>query len=796
MNVMMKWWKKLTKNQKGFSLVELLCTIAIFSIVITSVGTVMVVSARSYQNGNVELDLQQQAQITSNLLTNLIIDSDEVVQASGDTLTVRKVESGVTVTYQIYYSSGDNTIYYTSSADAASTPRVLAEYVSGFTVNQDAGGNVDFALKFTENSRNYESDYHVTPRNGVTSGGAVTAGTASLFVENELTLEPGQEYDLNVRVLGTSIQGFSVSATTGNTDTTDTTVTVKDTNTVHIKVGLGETSESFQFSVQPTDSSIAPMPVTVFVRRVKAINMCPDNQYRLSGTANKAGAEYKVTATLAGSNLPRVAGAWYDVDYVDPYTVDWAYEFTKKDSDGNSIVVPAGDYIQETGRGMDVNNVPYITFKLKQDLTEGCSLKVTTTALHPEGEYPVDSGNKTNKTGLKYDTVQGFWTLEYQAWRRNGRLDIGLALDDSYFWPPTETNPNKSFKGNAEVNVWGYSKNNVLVDHPTGFNYFATTDSGSFVKAEPGYGDSNNWHLRLDVDRTRDTMAYSSPYFAYSQPQTGYWSDIVRYDVTINYHIYHDEHAGEDVTLTSSHSIEDVQIKFKNVAALEWNRTNKVYVTTSDSIDDYKVYFMFDKGWEGTEYSFSHLDRFVGVVYDDANDMLDIRKDIPILRQDSDSDGRYIIFSLPYTEKEACKAITESYGGIIKEIYEYNPYFGRIESYGGPVLYYPTDTMTGTQVTSADLAAVKGCAGTVEFHFVEPNISGNTAALKVMYCPTPTEFSALGNVYYVGGTDASGNDVKIKIVCGGNVATYQEEVGGVVTTTVGLTWNGTGWTAS
>ena len=70
MNEMMKWIKRFSRNQKGFSLVELLCAVAILSIVVTSVGTSMVVSARSYQRSNTELDLQQKAQITANLLTN------------------------------------------------------------------------------------------------------------------------------------------------------------------------------------------------------------------------------------------------------------------------------------------------------------------------------------------------------------------------------------------------------------------------------------------------------------------------------------------------------------------------------------------------------------------------------------------------------------------------------------------------------------------------------------------------------------------------------------------------------
>lgn len=789
---MMKLWKRFGKNNKGFSLVELLCTIAIFSIIVTGVGTALVVSARSYSNGNVELDLQQQAQITANLLTNLIIDSDEVVQASGSTLILEKNESSGLVTYTVELN-GDKIIYSTSNGMSGT----LAENViatTGFIVSQGEGGNVDFTLGFKEGTREYNSDYHVTPRNGITSGGAAMSGDASIFVENQLVLEPGQEYDLNVRVLGTSVQGFTVQNLSGqsdNTADTGTEVTVKDTNTVHIRVGLGETSERFNFDVKAADGSIAPQPVTVRVRRVNTINV---NGYRTGGTVNRAGAEYKVTANLDGYNLPKELGSWFDVDYADPYTVDWSYEFTKEETDayGNTTTThpSVGSYIQETSRGVDSNNVPYVTFKLKQDMTEGCSLKVTATALHPEGKYPIGSDNKTNKSGLKYGTVEGSWVLEYQAWRRNGRLDIGLALDDSYFW--TDSTP-KRFKGNAELNIWGYSAYNVMVDHPTGFNFFSTTNSGSFVKVEPGYGDVNKWEMVLDLSRTSgDSMAYSSPYLTRYGDSTACWTDIVRYEVEIWYEVdpwQAPEHAGDGrVLLTSSHSIEDVQIYFRNAVSSSWNRVNKVYVTTLDTINDYNVYFMFDKGWEDTEeYAFYDLSRFVGVVHEnDVDDRLDIRRDIPITGQYSDPAGnRYITFSLSSAEKEECKAISAGDGGIIKEIYEYNPYFGRLAtSWDGSTIYYPTEVYTGRQVTPAELAAVKGCVGTVEFHFVDPNITG--AALKAMYCPTLTEY---GPLYYIDDTS--------RFSIQATTAQYQELVGGTWSTVVNLTWNGTnGWIAN
>ena len=81
--MMMRWWKNRAKNHKGYSLVELICTIAIFSIVIMGVGTAMVVSARNYQNGSVELELQQRNIIVLDATVSSAFQCGIAARASG-----------------------------------------------------------------------------------------------------------------------------------------------------------------------------------------------------------------------------------------------------------------------------------------------------------------------------------------------------------------------------------------------------------------------------------------------------------------------------------------------------------------------------------------------------------------------------------------------------------------------------------------------------------------------------------------------------------------------------------------
>lgn len=772
-----RWRERLYTDHRGFTLVELICTVAIFSIVVTGMGSAMVISARSYRNSNVELDLQQQAQITSNLLTNLILDADniEIITEDGiDKLKVIKKEASGEVTYVVYQSG--NAIYYIKDT---SDPEILAENIIDFSISKPADGNVDFHLTIKEGDRSYESDYHVTPRNGISDVTGESVGVAaSIYAEDKVILEPGESYELNVRVTGTSDKGFLIDETTF-TGATASAKPVSDVanGCVRINVSPDEKADSFSFSIKASDPAITePVRVTVYIRRVSSVSV---SGYKTSGNVNKAGAVYKITANLAGTNLEKEPGAWYDVDYVNPYTATWSYAYTE-DSGLGVTSLNFDDHFEVIEQGVEGNS-PYIKIRLKNNITEGRKLVVTCTALHPEG---TDGTNDTNKSGLKYDTVTGIWELEYQAWRRDGRLDIGLALDDSYFWPGTTP---KSFMGTAELTIKGFASNGLQVDGEAGFNFFNTTDSGAFVKVEPGYGDVNTWTMVLDTERARgDTMAYSSPYFSYGNEWTGFWSDLVRYDITVWYRVEYGPHAGEEITLESSHTIEDVQIKFKNAANADWNRTNKVYVTRADSITDYRVYFMFDKGWEGTDYRFTDLNRFVGVVHEDEDDRLDIRRDITPVEQASVDGNYYITFSISDADKEECMAVASGDGGIIKEIYEYNPYFGKLTAYeewdGSIRFNCPSDSTH--QLTCEELASVKGCAGAVEFHFVEPNITGTTVP-KVMYCPTVAEY---GTVYYIDDTS--------RFLISDTAAQYQEQSGGVWSTTVNLTWNGSGWTAN
>lgn len=411
---MIKWMSGFTKNHKGLSLVELICAVAILSMIITGVGTSMVVSARSYQRSNVELDLQQQAQITANLLTNLIIDAEQI-EILDEGKTVKIVKAGDI--YEIQLGSG-NKLEYTENGSA---PMMLAEHIESFSIEQKLDTN-DYEFNLTvegADGKTFSGRYHVTPRNEVPSGSiSVPAGIrATIFAENSIVLEPNEIYDLNVNVANAQTSAdpaaypFRIKAIDGRSDETGTTVEIKDKNTITIKLSQNETGtgsgDAASFHIILEADNADDLPVEVLVRRVKDINV---QGQKLEGARAKAGAVYHVTAQTVGSNLPRVPGAWYDLAYKPTHPVTWELR-------GEGTANPVESYAVIESFSEDAS-VPFCKVKLLQDIPQGGTVKVVAIAKHPEGTVGAD---RTNKTGLPYGTVFGVYEIKNAAQINRGQ---------------------------------------------------------------------------------------------------------------------------------------------------------------------------------------------------------------------------------------------------------------------------------------------------------------------------------------------------------------------------------------
>ena len=228
--------------------------------------------------------------------------------------------------------------------------------------------------------------------------------------------------------MGPSNTDMTWSLGGGSTDP-DTQV-FKDGADWKITIGQDETASEIYLLVKSNakkEDGVTPQAqqtVIVHIRRVTAVNL---NVTLQSGSDLMAGAEYLITADVAGTNLPKLMTGSSDVDpaYVSPYRVEWNYIYSVNghavggddwtNYQWESWYHPSpSDYftVLEEVEGSD-STAPGIRIRLLENIDEYRQLLVTATATHPEGmagEPPVSS----NKTGLSYGHVAGMH-LFYKA---------------------------------------------------------------------------------------------------------------------------------------------------------------------------------------------------------------------------------------------------------------------------------------------------------------------------------------------------------------------------------------------
>ena len=205
-------------GKKGFTLVEIIVSLAIMSIVAGAVGAFVIAGNNSYMRGNKELTLQEEAQLTANQLIDLIIDVErgisfrtttgQAVDEAGNPvadnvpvseLLLRNNDNVYMVRWQgqtagAEYASANRLYLYeaanTKDADgkitawgdpsdpSQATPSLMAEYVTAFNIDltdlekrkvklemtfvyQDKSYNVSETIKLRNDLSDEESDGYV-----------------------------------------------------------------------------------------------------------------------------------------------------------------------------------------------------------------------------------------------------------------------------------------------------------------------------------------------------------------------------------------------------------------------------------------------------------------------------------------------------------------------------------------------------------------------------------------------------------------------------------------------------------
>ena len=398
---------KIQKDSRGLTLVELICAIAILSIITATVGGAMVVATNSYRQGTVESALQQEAQFTANAIESLIIDVTKSVEwnSTTNTMSIKNDDSNF---YLITFNEGSHQLMYTQTVNGVMSPaELLADHVSGFTVDASDfkfSRNVHLTISMENEGSKYTTVYNVTSRNNPNEGNSSLSMSATINCDKEIVLEPGQEYLLPVTISGTSTE-FTVVEPKFQQNAPVSSVAVSSAKDgALISIDKGEMNKTLTFTIQTiakkpdTGAPLDECVVTVYIRRVVNIpepvlvgNVDTSNS---GGNPYKAGAEYTITVWNTESdvseddiyNWKQKVGFITDLDYVNPVQLKWEIA-----PEGVGYVSMASDWDSRHNRTLK--------FTLLQDITSTRKV-IRVVALHP-------NGTDTGKDGNPYLTNKG-----------------------------------------------------------------------------------------------------------------------------------------------------------------------------------------------------------------------------------------------------------------------------------------------------------------------------------------------------------------------------------------------------
>lgn len=194
----MKSMKKINVNSKGFSLVELIIAIAILAVVSGIILTFMNTSSNIFRRNSADVDIQTEAQMVANSISDLVIDCQGTVRVKSLSLSgVPGVTGSNTYdatnsfevvnygeSYYIFYDDSTDKIFYLESkydiptkswtAYIGSNAQLLAQNVTGFNYDLSKVHTKKrlfvFNLDYTVGSKTFSGNYKVHLRNSLQTG--------------------------------------------------------------------------------------------------------------------------------------------------------------------------------------------------------------------------------------------------------------------------------------------------------------------------------------------------------------------------------------------------------------------------------------------------------------------------------------------------------------------------------------------------------------------------------------------------------------------------------------------------
>ncbi len=176
------------KNEnKGFTLVELLISVAIMAIIGVIVTGIMTTSMRTYSSVNDGIGLQYRSQLVMAQLQEYVTDCNGGISWDGSTLSVVYLNDDNTKTLHAITLNAENQLLYgtaTSATPSATPTDVMAEDVTVFTVTPSESDGVItsilIATTLVNDSDSYEAEQTFALRNKPKYATSLSAVLAAL----------------------------------------------------------------------------------------------------------------------------------------------------------------------------------------------------------------------------------------------------------------------------------------------------------------------------------------------------------------------------------------------------------------------------------------------------------------------------------------------------------------------------------------------------------------------------------------------------------------------------------------
>ena len=350
------------RDNKGYTLVELIISVAILSIVMLGIITIMSTSLKTYSSSNLDIAVQEDAQIVANQLEELFSDASSVTPHSTSNFTLTTVEnkrnvdgynqisvnyadtSDFTRTYDLYLvpNPKDSSIY-SLVIKTGSKEYTLADNVSSFEITGyndgdanydgvvDNEGDVDNKATLKLCLKNKETDYTLVRdihfRNNIEnddfhsidkkisySGGGGGGSTEDI----NLNVKRYQKYNLTadygiVEVTSYDTNAFNISDVwyEGNTDATKKYCKVLTTSNTLSKAKLGSS-----YTIEGKDSTGAAVKIKITVDTVGLSDKTVVSVHDYEGGSHTVnGQGFTSPITVKGINVFEAVKAGADVKF-------------------------------------------------------------------------------------------------------------------------------------------------------------------------------------------------------------------------------------------------------------------------------------------------------------------------------------------------------------------------------------------------------------------------------------------------------------------------------------------------